>query len=168
MLGNKRKWNPDHCHNMNAQGIGIKKQVALLWSADPYGDYGDSHELVGSVLAHMGHLERYGAVYWTMKSKADLEKYPDTIAGYIYCSDTKSVNYRVRIKELTYDPNKKDLVYIPMWRNRTPSGDFLYILIDQIDTMFPQRDLDDFEKLDGTPIERPPIGGFVRVRDPIF
>ncbi|MHA2040767.1 MAG: hypothetical protein ACW975_02795 [Candidatus Thorarchaeota archaeon] len=119
-------------------------RMALLWSVNPKGNYSDEHHLVGSVLAHMAHIERYGAVYWDLVADANLEQFEDCypMSGYLYCTDTKAVDYRVRILDISFGPKSE---------------------------YFPSRKFNDFIKItDEKPVRRQPIGGFTRVRDPLF
>ena len=145
------------------------ERVALVWSVNPHGNYSDEHHLVGSVLAHMAHIERYGGVYWDLVMDADVSQFKDKypISGYLYCTDTKSVDYRVRIRNITREPSQDDC--IPDWRRYDDITRYTFILLDQIDTLFPSRNLKEFVKVtDKKPIQRPPIGNYVRVFDPLF
>ena len=146
-------------------------RIALLWSVNPKGNYSDEHHLVGSVLAHMAHIERYGAVYWDLITDANLEQFEDCypMSGYLYCTDTKAVDYRVRILGISFGPTSKNAMYVPTWRQYENPESYLFILLDQIDKIFPSRKFRDFNKIiDGRPVRRQPIGGFTRVRDPLY
>jgi hypothetical protein len=144
-------------------------RVALVWSVNPHGLYSEEHHLVGSVLAHMAHIERYGAVYWDLSMEAEITQFEDLfpISGYLYCTDTQSVDYRVRIKDITSEPLLDD--YVPDWRIYDDPTRYTFILLNQIDKLMPSRALNEFVKIiDKKPIQRPPIGNYVRVFDPLF
>ena len=146
-------------------------RIALLWSVNPQGKYSEQHQFVGSVLAHQAHIERYGAVYWDLLTEAELSQFAGSfpMSGYLYCTDTKSVNYRVRIREMTWGTKKKNKAYIPDWRKYDYPDNTLFILLDQIDLLFPSRSYKDFVKIvDEEPVKRPPIGNYIRVFDPLY
>ena len=149
----------------------MTEQMALLWSVNPKGNYSDKHHLVGSVLAHMAHIERYGAVYWDLVVDSNVEqfehRYP--MSGYLYCTDSKAIDYRVRILDISFGPREENLKYVPTWREYDDSEAYLFILLDQIDKIFPPRKYNEFIKIiDGKPVRRQPIGGYTRVVDPLF
>lgn len=149
----------------------MTERMALLWSVNPRGIYPDKQHLVGSVLAHMAHIERYGAVYWRLATDANLDQFEDCypMSGYLYCSDTGTVDYRVRIIDISSRPRNGNEIYVPTWRKPIGPKSNVFLLLDQIDKMFPSREFGDFIKItDDEPVQRQPIGSFTRVRDPLF
>ena len=118
----------------------------------------------------MAHIERYGAVYWDLIADADLEQFKDCypMSGYLYCTDTRAVDCRVRILDISFGPKKECDIYVPTWRQYDTPEDCLFILIDHIDRVFPSCKFRDFKVSDNKPVQRQPIGGFTRVQDPLY
>lgn len=148
------------------------KRLALLWSYDPLGDYPHENMMVGSVLAHKGHIERHGGVYWGLVFKVgkqilDEFKYP--MSGYLYNSSTGIVEYRVRIVDISAGSVDKWTEYIPIWRSIQASDKRLLILIDQIDEIFPVREINEFAFFTtGKKVESPPHGNYLKIHDPLY
>lgn len=146
-------------------------RMAILWSVNPAGDYSPEHDLVGSVLAHMAHIERYDAVYWDLITGANLDQFKQRLpmSEYLYCTDTKRVDYRVRVIDVSFGPTEGNDKFVPAWRRYDNPEDYLFILIDHIDRVFPPKRIHDFLKMtDGKAVKSPPIGGFTRILDPLF
>jgi len=148
------------------------ERLAILWSYNPLGDYGTENEMVGSVFAHKGHLERYGGVYWDLIFKVGKETREDfdfPMSGYLYNSNSGVVEYRVRIVSISAGTLKTWTEYLPIWRPVEASEKRLLILIDQIDEIFPWREISDFAFFDdGRPVDTPPHGNYLRIRDPLY
>ena len=128
--------------------------------------------MVGSVHAHKGHLDIYGAVYWNLRFKASqkvLDEYECPLSGYLYNSELGVVQFRARVIEMTSGPREEFLDYVPMWRTADASRDNVYILIDQIDEIFPYRLVTDFRFFEsGEEVASPPSGNYLKVLDPLF
>ena len=128
--------------------------------------------MVGSVYAHLGHIDIYGAVYWSLKFPASdtvLDQYDRPMSGYLYNSVLSAVQYRARVIDLSSVPREKFNDYVPPWRSKEPSRKYVYLLIDQIDELFPHRSVTDFKYFDNDEVvSAPPSGNYRKVKDPLF
>lgn len=79
------------------------------------------------------------------------------------------VQFRARVIEMTSGPREEFLDYVPMWRTADASRNNVYLLIDQIDELFPYRLITDFKFFESDEeVASPPSGNYVKVRDPLF
>ena len=161
--------------SMNEDGrllIKPSNRLGIIWSFDPVSTWKPPHQMVGSVLAHQGHLDVYGAVYWSLSftvSESVLGQFAYPLSGYLYSSGSGEVKYRVRVIDMSPGPRKKLLEYVPMWRKADTKRKNLYILLDQIEELNPHRDLKDFEFYENPrPLETPPSGNYFKIRDPLY
>lgn len=147
------------------------ERLAILWSFDPVTIYKPPHQMVGSVLAHTGHLAIRGAVYWNLLFTVSeaLAQFNYPLSGYLYSSSLKLVQYRARVVDMSPGPRKEFMQYVPMWRTADTKNRNLFILIDQIDELVPPRPITDFFFFENDrPLESPPSGNYFRVRDPLY
>jgi len=146
--------------------------MALLWSFNPSMHYEAPNEMVGSVLAHKGYIETNKAVYWSLifpASEEVLEKYECPMSGYLYNSVTGFVEYRARVIEMSSGPREEHLQFVPPWRSADPSHKIAYLLIDQLEEMFPHRLVTDFTYFEKRKkVLGPPSGNYFKVMDPLF
>ena len=147
------------------------ERLAILWSFNPKTRFYRNHEMVGSVYAHMGHLDLYGAVYWTLVFKVSqeiLDEFEYPMSGYLYNSELQVVQYRTRVLEMTSGVRKNFSKFVPMWRSKD-LRDNLYILIDHIDELLPYRCVSDFKFYETKePVKSPSNGNYFKVLDPLF
>lgn len=147
-------------------------RLALLWSFNPSTRWAAPHEMVGSVLAHKGYIETNKAVYWSLifsPSEEVLEKYDCPISGYLYNSVTGLVEYRARVIGMSSGPREEHLQFVPPWRSADPSCEMVYLLIDQLEEMFPHRPVTDFKYFEKRKkVLGPPGGNYFKVMDPLF
>jgi len=145
-------------------------RVAIMWSVNPFGNYGPGRERVGSVRAHRKHLDEYGRVYWRLLFKVGedtLKGFPFPMSAYIYDTETKRVEHRARVVQMTSMPKLRVAEYIPEWRRGERSG--VFILLDQLEDLHPTRAISEFHYYtNDRPVERPPIGNYLKVIDPLF
>ncbi len=144
------------------------ENIAILWSANPI-EYG----LLGSPMTHMGFLESYPSVVWELCfPEANLEQFKFPMSGYIYTTDTGSVKFRARIIDMKHGFPAEFRDSMPPWRaletHTRDLADYISILIDQLNPMHPDRGLDEFVKLDDTPVEVPPQAKYTLVKDPLY
>ena len=73
------------------------KRLAIVWSFNPETTWEDPHQMVGSVLAHIGHLALYGAACWNLVFKVSedvLSQYDYPLSGYLYNNKQHVKRYR--------------------------------------------------------------------------
>lgn len=147
-------------------------QLALLWSYNPKGDYGEENQMVGSVHAHKGHLERHGGVYWGLLfevGKKILSDFSYPMSGYLYNSSSQVVEYRARIIAMTSGYPEEWLEYVPVWRSKHSSNKRVFILMDQLDEIFPARAIDEFHFYETRKqVSTPPHGNYLKILDPLY
>jgi len=128
--------------------------------------------MVGSVIAHMGHIDIHGAVYWDIRfivSERILNEYDCPLSGYLYNSALGIVQYRARVIDMSAGPKEKYLDYVPSWRSKDLFQKKVYLLIDQFDEIFPHRLVTDFKYYDkDEKVPAPPSGNYRKVKDPLY
>ena len=145
-------------------------RLAILWSGNPQDrDLG----LLGSPMAHAAYLQSYDSVVWdVLLPNARLDRFEFPMSGYIYSTDVSRVTHRARVKGMYQGVPAEVRSALPPWRtlevHTRELDEYVSILMDQLDMMYPWRKLSDFTKENGEAVQAPPRKGYVVVLDPLY
>ncbi len=148
---------------------------AILWPANLKEAGPDMPREEADVEENLRFLRKMGAVYWDSAAKRKELKGP--FDGYIYITvPVGKVMYKCKVDWVINRNNllqmEKEHKYIPKFREQCLRARFrsgkehnpspTWIKISKIERLKTPRELSDFEKLDGTPVENV-RGGFVYI-----
>lgn len=141
----------------------IDDNKAIIIAVNPELDYQRGNEDVGNIDAHINHIIKEGAVFWSLVAPGDGNvsrfNYPEINHGYFYSVPDKAVTHEFDVEYIkagseTFEEAGKYLIGARKiaWRNKSQRERYFWVKMSSISPLKKNRYLQDFKKArDGQP-----------------